>query len=113
MLLRLDPRSDSPIYLQIADAIASQIEKAALDIGDRLPSARSLGGSLGVNMHTVLKAYSELEGRGLVEMRRGRGGVVVSEAADAKVFARRLVGSAKRQGMKRDELVHLIEEVWA
>ena len=70
MLVRLDPRMGKPIYLQIADSIASQIESGSLGPGSRLPSARSLGESLGVNMHTVLKAYSELDQRALVEMRR-------------------------------------------
>lgn len=113
MLVRLDPRSDSPIYLQIADSIASQIDGGALRAGERLPSARSLGERLGVNMHTVLKAYSELERRGMVEMRRGRGGVVVSDGVDPRLFARQLVGSAKRQGMRRADVVSMIDEIWS
>lgn len=63
-------------------------------------------------MHTVLKAYSELESRGLVEMRRGRAGVVVTEGADPRIFARQLVSLAKRQGMGRSDVKHLIDEVW-
>jgi GntR family transcriptional regulator len=112
MLVRLDPGADTPIYLQIAESVAAHIDAGRVRSGERLPSARSLAKSLGVNMHTVLKAYSELEGRGLVEMRRGRAGVVVTEGADPRVFARQLVSLARRQGMKRADVVHLIEEVW-
>lgn len=112
MLIRLDPRSDQPIYLQIGNAIAAQIESGSLRPGDRLPSARSLGESLGINMHTVLKAYSDLEGRGLVEMRRGRGGVIVSPHGDLPGLARSLVSEAKRQGVTRERVHEMVEEVW-
>ena len=112
MLIRLDPRSDQPIYVQIERAIADQIESGSLQSGDRLPSARSLGESLGVNMHTVLKAYSELDSRGMVEMRRGRGGVVVSDRADLSALTRSLVSEARRQGVGRRKVMELVEEMW-
>ena len=112
MLVRLDPRSDRPIYLQIAEAVAAQIESGALRPGDRLPPARSLGESLGVNLHTVLKAYAELQSRGHVEMRRGRGGVSVSANADLAALARSLVAAAKRQRTDRRRVVEMVEEAW-
>lgn len=112
MLIRLDERSDKPIYLQIADSIGGQIDSGVLAAGERLPAARALAQTVEVNMHTVLKAYSTLESKGLVEMRRGRGGVVVAAAADVKRAARDLVSAAKRSRMDRGELADLIEEVW-
>ncbi len=112
MLIRLDPRSSEPIYLQIANEVAGQVESGALSAGDRLPAARSLGQTLQVNMHTVLKAYSALETRGLVEMRRGRGGVVVAKTADARAAAMQLVSAARRTGMDRSEVSRLVDEVW-
>ncbi len=112
MLIRIDPGSDQPIYLQIAKSIETQIEGGALRAGERLPSARSLSASLGINMHTVLKAYAELQDRSLVEMRRGRGGVVVSETTGIDVMARELVGTAKRRGMTQDEVQRLIWDAW-
>lgn len=112
MLIRLDPRSDKPIYLQISDSLASHIETGAIGAGQRLPAARALGEDLEVNMHTVLKAYSSLEARGLVEMRRGRGGVIVSSALDVREAARTLVSQAKTKGLDRSETIRLVEEVW-
>jgi GntR family transcriptional regulator len=112
MLIRLDPRGDMPVYLQIAESISRHIQSGALKAGERLPAARTLGETLNVNMHTVLKAYSDLEKRGLVEMRRGRGGVVVSDQANVRDVARSLVGAAKRRKMERSELDGLIDEVW-
>lgn len=112
MIVRLDPRSDNPIYLQIADSIAELIESGSLPSGERLPSARSLAESLGVNMHTVLKAYAELERRSMVEMRRGRAGVVVREQADLSGMARALVQSAKRTGMSKGDLIDIVSGAW-
>jgi len=112
MLIRLDPRSDKPIYLQISDALSGQIESGAIRPGERLPAARALGESLDVNMHTVLKAYSTLESRGLLEMRRGRGGVIVSSEVNVREAARTLVAQAKTQGLGKTDTVRLVEEVW-
>lgn len=112
MLIRLDERSDQPIYLQIADSVGSQIDSGSLAAGERLPAARTLAETIKVNMHTVLKAYSTLESRGLVEMRRGRGGVVVAAAADVRSAAKDLVSAAKRSRMAPGEVTDLIVEVW-
>ena len=112
MLVRLEPLSSKPIYLQIADSIAGHIESGSLKTGDRLASARSLGVTLGVNMHTVLKAYSELESRSAVEMRRGRGGVVVASRSDLQDMADAFVSAAKRQRLGKAEVAKLIEEAW-
>ncbi len=112
MLIRIDPSSDQPIYLQIATAIQGQIEDGSLLPGDRLPPARSLSASLGVNMHTVLRAYSDLQDRSLVEMRRGRGGVVVGEPPDIGRLARQLVVAAKRRGMDHRQVEILITDAW-
>ncbi len=112
MLVRLEPSSSHPIYLQIADSIAGHIESGSLEAGDRLPSARSLGATLNVNMHTVLKAYSELESRSVVEMRRGRGGVVVVSRSDLRVMAKAFVSAAKRQRLDKTAATELVEEAW-
>ena len=112
MLIRIDPRSDRPIYRQIADAVAASIEDGVIASGERLPSARSLGDSLDVNMHTVLRAYSQLEEWGLAEMRRGRGGVVVSSEASIKNMAKRLVAQARRQKIGESDLAEIVSEAW-
>jgi GntR family transcriptional regulator len=112
MLIRIDPNVDRPIYLQIASAIEDQIAMGSLSVGDRLPSARDLSSSLGINMHTALKAYAHLQECSLVEMKRGRGGVVVSKAADVERSARQLVSIARTRGWSRAQLMELVEQVW-
>ena len=112
MLVRLKAGSSNPIYMQIADSIAGHIESGSLQAKERLPAARSLGETIGVNRHTVLKAYADLERRGLVEMRRGRAGVVVSGDADLREMARALVSEAKRQELQKAEVTQLVDEMW-
>lgn len=112
MLVRIDSRSETPIYRQIARAISEQIASGALDAGSRLPSARSLAGTMNINMHTVLKAYSLLEADGMVEMRRGRGGVVIKGSADLGTDVERVVAAAKRSRVALADLQRMIEERW-
>lgn len=109
MLLELPPDDGRPIYVRIADAVATSISDGDVAVGERLPAARELGDALGVNGHTVLKAYDELRRRGQVAMRRGRGAVVVDEGPRAA--ARRFVGEARRAGLERREVERLIESV--
>ena len=112
MLIRLDPGSDRPIYRQIASAIGESIEDGSLAAGSRLPSARSLAETIDVNMHTVLRAYADLENLGMVVMRRGRGGVVVTGGAGLEKLVERLVTEAKRQKVPRARLFEMIELSW-
>ncbi len=112
MLIRISPGSDRAIYIQIASALEEQISSGILKAGDRLPSARSLSSSLEVNMHTVLKAYSHLQERSLVDMRRGRGGVIVADAPDMEQAARQLVSLARRKGLTMTEVAEFVERAW-
>ena len=73
MLLDIDLASQEPIFKQIRSQIVSAIATGELSPGDPLPSVRSLAGDLGVNMHTVNKAYAVLRDEGYVAM-RGRSG---------------------------------------
>ena len=70
-------KSDGPLYLGIADAIAAAIESGELADGARLPPQRSMAGALDIDYTTVSRAYAEAGRRGLVEGRVGQGTFVV------------------------------------
>ena len=89
MLLDIDLASQEPIFKQIRTQIVGAIATGELSPGDALPSVRSLAGDLGVNMHTVNKAYAVLRDEGYVAM-RGRSGAVIADTA-------RSMSSAKAQ----------------
>lgn len=112
MLLRLDLGSDTPIYGQIAASFRSQIGQGRLGEGDKLPAARGLASSLDINVHTVLKAYSDLEDEGLVEIRRGRGGVVVRGDGGVQAAADVLVRRAKKAGVPSARVLEMVKEAW-
>ena len=82
MLLRVDPASDAPLFAQVAASVRADAAAGRLKPGDRLPSARDVAAALGVNLHTVLRAYQELRDEGVIELRRGRGAVVTAPAQD-------------------------------
>lgn len=113
MLIRLKADSTRPVYIQIADAVTTEIEGGDLAPGDRLPSARSLGDALGVNMHTVLHAYRELDASGHIRLRRGRAGAVVAERhGRVPSLVGTLIDEARRDGINLRQLIQTIEEAW-
>ena len=97
MLIRLTPNDDAPLHEQIAAAVRQGILDGSLTDGERLPAAKALGASLGVSLHTVLRAYQDLRDQGLIELRRGRGAVVVAPAPAAREHALQILDDAAGQ----------------
>ncbi|HYU86381.1 MAG TPA: GntR family transcriptional regulator [Kribbellaceae bacterium] len=115
MLIRVDPSSREPLAEQIAAQVRGAIAAGRLGPGDRLAPARELAEGLGVNMHTVLRAYSALRDEGLLELRRGRGATVhaaaTPDATRLRNLATELVTAARRLGMSTDDVVELVRSV--
>lgn len=76
MILTVDETSEVPIYEQLRDQVVVAIAEGALSDGDPLPSTRQLAADLGVNFHTVHKAYDLLRREGFVVLNRRAGAVV-------------------------------------
>ncbi|OON81214.1 GntR family transcriptional regulator [Streptomyces tsukubensis] len=113
MLIRIDPGSPVPLGEQIAASVRGAVADGVVRPGERLPAARVLADTLNVNVHTVLRGYQRLREEGLIELRRGRGAVVVSaENSQARArllgHARELVDEARKLGLTEEELVGLI-----
>ncbi|MDX6217039.1 MAG: hypothetical protein QOG99_2623 [Frankiales bacterium] len=70
---RLDPNSGVPTYLQIVQQVEQALRLGYLVKGDQLPKVREVVASLAINPNTVLKAYRELEHKGLAAGRPGQG----------------------------------------
>lgn len=79
MVIRIDQSDEAPIYLQIRDQIIEGVARGELSSGDSLPSVRQLAADLGINLHTVNKAYAVLRDEGYVAM-RGRKGAFIANA---------------------------------
>ncbi|WP_346885540.1 GntR family transcriptional regulator [Clostridium sp. UBA4395] len=76
MILKIDFDSDIPIYVQIKNQVVEGIARGELEEGEELPSVRGLADDIGVNMHTVNKAYSLLKDDGYIKIDRRKGAFV-------------------------------------
>jgi len=98
MLFTIDTLSQSPIYEQLRDQIILGISSKQLTPGQELPSVRKLAADLGINFHTVNKAYATLADDGYLAIDRRKGTMVapkVKEHADfRKNLARKILLAA-------------------
>lgn len=113
MLFRVDARSPVPLGEQIAACVRGALASGGATPGERLPPARELAESLGVNVHTVLRGYQRLRAEGLIELRRGRGAVVTADGsalgrARLVEAAHRLVADARQLGLRDEEVLALV-----
>ncbi len=117
MVITIDPGSKEPLYQQIRSQIIEAIARGELVEGDSLPSVRALGDDLGINLHTVNKAYGVLRDEGYLTM-RGRAGAVVAPRGSASVEKRireqdaamgddlrKLALACKARGGTRDDFI--------
>jgi GntR family transcriptional regulator/MocR family aminotransferase len=88
----LDPDREEPLFLQLANNIAEDIQRGRLKPGEPLPGSRELAGRLGLNRNTVVAGYNELAAQGLVCTRRGRGTFIAAQTAMPLIQSRFLPG---------------------
>lgn len=109
-----------PIYLQILLYIKRGIAAGIIKDNDELPSRRVLSALLGVNPNTVQKAYRMLEEEGFIQSHSGSKSYMVLneekiEATRRQLIeeeARSLVERFQRMGLKKEEVISLIEKYW-
>jgi GntR family transcriptional regulator len=76
MILRLNPASGVPLYLQLIEQIKHAIETGAIQAGEQLPSVRQMAEDLLINPNTVARAYRDLEREGIIELKHGSGAFI-------------------------------------
>jgi len=89
LLLKPNPSSGVPIYLQLIEQVKHAIATGAMRAGEQLPGIRPLAEELVINPNTVAKAYRELEHEGVIELRQGAG-AFVSDKGPSKKDAEKL-----------------------
>src|ERR1700733_15086913 len=116
MLIRLNPSSGIPLYLQLMEQVKHAVETGALRAGDQLPTIRKLAEDLVMNPNTVVRAYRELEHEGILEVRHGSGAFIKeSSAARARLIQKAqavmesTVGRLMSSGLTEDELRRVFE----
>jgi GntR family transcriptional regulator len=116
---RLDPASGVPTYLQLVQQVEHALRLGYLQPGDQLPKVRDVVADLAINPNTVLKAYKDLETKGLVVGRPGQGTfiqaglgqVALPELAELRTSLLGWLGTADRAGLDEDGIVALVTRV--
>ncbi len=79
---RLDLHSGVPLYRQLIDQVQAAIASEALIPGDQLPTVRQVAVDLEINPNTVMRAYREMEIRGILDTQQGTGTFVAQQTID-------------------------------
>lgn len=82
MIIKINMKSETPIYLQLRNEIVKGIGKGEFEIGESLPTVRQMAAELGVNTMTVSKAYQLLKSEGFIETDRRKGTIVCNLQSD-------------------------------
>lgn len=121
MYIQLDFESEIPIYEQLKNEIIIGIAKKQLLPGERLPSVRALASDIGINLHTVNKAYQQLKQEGYLLIHRQRGVVVNPDGApkvdklyEKKLTAtlRPLIADSVCRGMSKESYLELCKIIY-
>lgn len=118
MLIAIDFHSAKPAYQQIRDQIVDGLARGELPEGTSLPSIRQLGQDLGLNLHTVNKAYDLLREEGLAVLSRRQGAIIHVTAKPSESFRTRwehelgvLMADAWVRGLSRDAIQSAVNSV--
>ncbi len=118
MILEVDFNSEEALYIQLRNQIIVGIATNRLKEGESLPSVRQLAESIGINMHTVNKAYTVLKQEGFVKVDRRRGAVIaidadrISDLEQMRELLRVILARASCRNISREEVHALIDEIY-
>ncbi len=118
MIIEIDFNSQEALYLQLRNQIVLGIATAKFQEGDTLPSVRQLADDIGINMHTVNKAYTVLKQEGFVKVDRRKGAVIALDIDKLRTVEemdeelRVILAKAICKGISRDEVHRMIEEIY-
>lgn len=119
MRITIDFNSPEAIYLQLRNQIVLAIAQNELRNGDSLPSVRMLAQELGVNLHTVNKAYSMLRQEGYLTLERRRGAVVsvriqekLAEVDQIHNHMQMIVAQAICKEVSKEEMFSIIDKMY-
>ena len=118
MILEVDFNSEEALYIQLRNQIIVGIATNRLKEGESLPSVRQLAESIGINMHTVNKAYTVLKQEGFVKVDRRRGAVIaidadrISDLEQMRESLRVILARASCRNISREEVHALLDEIY-
>ena len=118
MLITVDFNSEEAIYMQLRNQIIMGIATSVIREGDSLPSVRQLADTVGVDMHTVNKAYSVLKHGGFSQLDRRHGAVIALDADKLQALEEMrgqlqiVLAKAHCKEITREEVHELVDEIF-
>ena len=119
MVIKIDFQSDEALYIQLRNQIILGIATSTIQEGDVLPSVRQLADDIGINMHTVNKAYSVLRQEGFLTIDRRRGAIISLDIDKLKAMdelkknLRVLLANGRCKNISCQEVHDLVDEIFA
>ena len=117
MLIEIDFNSEEAIYIQLRNQVILGIATANIHEGDSLPSVRQLAETIGVNMHTVNKAYNVLKQEGFITLDKRRGAVIALDENKIRAVEQMrqqlqiVLAKACCRAISREEIHELVDEI--
>ena len=118
MIIEIDFNSEEALYIQLRNQIILGIATAQYREGDLLPSVRALAEEIGINMHTVNKAYHILRQEGFVRVDKRKGAVIalspdkVRTLEEIRGALRVILAKAGCKGVSKEEIHTLVDEIY-
>lgn len=118
MLIEIDFNSNEAIYIQLRNQIIIGIATSTIREGDSLPSVRQLAETIGVNMHTVNKAYNVLKQEGFISLDKRRGAVIALDVNKLKALEevrenlQIVLAKACCKDITREEVHELVDSIF-
>lgn len=117
IVVRVDFNSDEALYMQLRNQIILGIATSQIQEGDSLPSVRQMADDIGINMHTVNKAYSILKQEGYIKLDRRHGAVIALDVDKLEALnsmekqLRVVIAQALCKGIDREEIHSMIDMI--
>ena len=117
MLIEIAFNSEEAIYIQLRNQVILGIATANIHEGDSLPSVRQLAETIGVNMHTVNKAYNVLKQEGFITLDKRRGAVIaldenkIRAVEEMRQQLQIVLAKACCRAISREEIHELVDEI--
>lgn len=118
MYIEIDFNSDEALYVQLCNQIIMGIAMEQIGAGDALPSVRQLADTIGINMHTVNKAYAVLREEGYLTLDRRRGAIIIQDGNKARALAdmqntlRMAIARGVCKNISREEVHTLVDQIF-
>lgn len=118
MVIEIDFNSEQALYMQLHNQIIYGIASSQFKEGEALPSVRQLADMIGINMHTVNKAYTVLRQEGFIKVDRRRGAVIAPDVDKLRTMNEMrnelqvVLAKAKCKKVTKEEVHALIDDLY-